>query len=53
VADAGELRTAVLALWSDASARRAMSQAAQAWRVANQGAVARTLAVIRTTLAGL
>jgi 3-deoxy-D-manno-octulosonic-acid transferase len=53
VADAGELRTAVLALWSDASARQAMSQAAQAWRVANQGAVARTLAVIRTTLAGL
>jgi 3-deoxy-D-manno-octulosonic-acid transferase len=52
VATADELRQVVLALWSDAPARAAMAQAAQVWRVANQGAVGRTLAVIRTTLAG-
>ena len=52
VVDAGELLTTVQALWSDVPARAAMAKAAQAWRVANQGAVARTLAVIRTTLAG-
>jgi 3-deoxy-D-manno-octulosonic-acid transferase len=51
VASADELRQAVLALWSDGPARAAMAQAAQVWRVANQGAVVRTLAVIRTTLA--
>ena len=53
VASADELRASVLALWSDAPARAAMAQAAQVWRVANQGAVGRTLAEIRTTLAAV
>jgi len=52
VADAAGLREAVLALWADAPARGAMAAAAQAWRRANQGAVGRTLAAIRATLAG-
>jgi len=53
VADVGELHAAVLALWSDAPARAQMAAAAQAWRRANQGAVGRTLAVIRQELARL
>ena len=52
VANAVEFRATVVALWSDAPARAAMAQAAQEWRTANQGAVARTLQVVRTTLAG-
>ncbi|MFA6960318.1 MAG: glycosyltransferase N-terminal domain-containing protein [Opitutaceae bacterium] len=51
VPDVAGLRAAVLSLWSDAPARARMSAAAQAWRVANQGAVARTLKVIRDELA--
>jgi 3-deoxy-D-manno-octulosonic-acid transferase len=51
VADETELCTVVKTLWSDAPARAAMAAAAQAWRVANQGAMERTLVVIRATLA--
>lgn len=53
VADAAGLHAAVLALWADAPARARMAAAAQAWRQANQGAVVRTLAIIREELAGL
>ena len=53
VADAAGLRAEVLSLWADAPARVRMAAAAQAWRQANQGAVGRTLAVIREELAGL
>jgi 3-deoxy-D-manno-octulosonic-acid transferase len=52
VADAGELTTVVKELWTDAAARARMAAAAQAWHLANQGAVARTLTVIRAELAG-
>lgn len=51
VAGAAELLTTVQTLWSDAAARAVMAQAAQTWKVANQGAIARTVDVIRTTLA--
>lgn len=51
VPDAAGLRDAIVALWSDATARAGMSAAAQAWREANRGAVARTLGVIREELA--
>jgi 3-deoxy-D-manno-octulosonic-acid transferase len=53
VADAAELKTRVLALWVDAPARARMAAAAQAWKRANQGALARTLTCIRTELAAL
>jgi len=50
VNDAAGLHAAVLSLWADAPARARMSAAAQRWREANQGAVGRTLAVIREEL---
>lgn len=50
VADEKELCTVVKTLWEDAPARAAMAAAAQAWRVANQGAMERTLVLIRATL---
>jgi 3-deoxy-D-manno-octulosonic-acid transferase len=50
VNDAAGLHAAVLSLWADAPARARMSAAAQGWRQANQGAVRRTLAVIREEL---
>ncbi len=50
VSDAAGLHAAVLSLWADAPARARMSAAAQVWREANQGAVRRTLAVIREEL---
>jgi len=53
VADAGELSRQASALLCDTSQRRAMAQAAQAWHVANQGAMERTVAVIREELARL
>lgn len=53
VADAAGLRATVLALWSDAPARGCMAAAAQAWKLANQGAVGRTWTVIREELARL
>jgi 3-deoxy-D-manno-octulosonic-acid transferase len=53
VADAAGLQAAVLSLWADAPERARMASAAQAWRQANQGAVGRTLAVIREELARL
>ena len=52
VADGDELTRVLRELWSDAEARGRMAAAAQAWHRANQGAVARTLAVIRAELAG-
>ncbi len=52
VADGGELTAAVRELWTDAAAMKRMAAAAQAWHRANQGAVERTLAVLRTELAG-
>ncbi|MDF3058375.1 MAG: 3-deoxy-D-manno-octulosonic acid transferase [Rariglobus sp.] len=53
VPDVAGLHAAVLSLWADAPARARMAAAAQAWRQANQGAVGRTLEVIRKELAGL
>lgn len=52
VADAAELRAAVLSLWADAPVRIRMAEAAQTWRQANQGAVGRTLTLLREALAG-
>jgi len=52
VAGADELKVAVCELWSDAAAREQMAAAAQAWQRANQGAVGRTLTVLRAELAG-
>ncbi len=52
VADAAALRAAVLSLWADAPARTRMAEAAQTWRQANQGAVGRTLTLLREVLAG-
>lgn len=52
VADADGLIVAFQELWVDAASRERMAAAAQAWHRANQGAVARTLAVIRAELAG-
>ncbi len=51
VSDAGELAASVRELLQDESRRAAMAAAAQAWHRANQGAVARTLVVIREELA--
>ena len=51
VIDAAGLTEAVRELWSDEAARERMAGAAQAWHRANQGAVARTLAVLRAELA--
>jgi 3-deoxy-D-manno-octulosonic-acid transferase len=51
VANAAELRATILSLWADAAQRASMAAAAQAWRRANQGAVGRTLAIIREELA--
>lgn len=53
VADADALRKALPALWSNPGERTSMAIAARRWREANQGAVGRTLAVIRKELAGL
>lgn len=53
VADGDGLRSAVIALWADAGERARMSRAAQTWKQANQGALSRTLAVIREELARL
>ena len=50
VADAEGLKVAVRELWADPTARECMAAAAQAWHRANQGAVGRTLAVIREEL---
>ncbi|MBI5382199.1 MAG: 3-deoxy-D-manno-octulosonic acid transferase [Opitutae bacterium] len=52
VADDAQLSAAVNALLADAPARTAMSTAARAWHEANQGAVARTVAVLQEMLAG-
>jgi 3-deoxy-D-manno-octulosonic-acid transferase len=53
VANEAALHAAVLSLWADAPARVRMAEAAQAWKRANQGAVARTLELVRKELAGL
>lgn len=53
VADAAELRAAILELWADPARRIAMSISAKQWRTANQGAVGRTVAIIREELAHL
>ncbi len=53
VPDAGELAASAVALLQDESRRTTMAAAAQAWHRANQGAVARTLVVIREELAKL
>jgi 3-deoxy-D-manno-octulosonic-acid transferase len=53
VADADELARRVRELAGDAPARAKMASAAQAWHRANQGAVSRTLAVIREELEAL
>ena len=53
VADATELCGAVLELWAEPAQRVAMSNAAVSWRTANQGAVRRTVAIIREELASL
>ncbi|MFA6286904.1 MAG: 3-deoxy-D-manno-octulosonic acid transferase [Opitutaceae bacterium] len=50
VADADGLTAAVRELWTDTAARERMAAAAQAWHRANQGAVGRTLAVLRAEL---
>ncbi len=50
VADAEGLKIAIQELWADSTARECMAAAAQAWHRANQGAVGRTLAVIREEL---
>ena len=50
VADAAALSIAVQDLWTDPTVRACMAAAAQAWHWANQGAVGRTLAVIREEL---
>ena len=52
VADPGELAAACAALMRDDVRRAALSAAALAWSRANQGATARTLAVIRGEFAG-
>jgi 3-deoxy-D-manno-octulosonic-acid transferase len=52
VADAVELRDAVLELWADPARRILMAIRAKQWRTANQGAVERTLAVVREELSG-
>jgi len=48
-----ELAAATQKILSDASARQAMADAAVAWHRANQGAVARTLEIVRAELAKL
>jgi 3-deoxy-D-manno-octulosonic-acid transferase len=53
VRDAGELAAESVALLQDAPRRAAMAAAARAWHEANQGAVARTLEVLREELAKL
>ena len=53
VDDAAGLTVAVCALWNDAAARDRMAAAAQTWHRSNQGAVHRTLVVIREELAGV
>jgi 3-deoxy-D-manno-octulosonic-acid transferase len=51
VRDASELAAVVPALLQNESQRATMAAAAQAWHRANQGAVARTLVVVREELA--
>lgn len=53
VADADALRATLGTLWADGSARARMAAAAHTWREANQGAVGRTLAVLREVAASL
>lgn len=53
VADGDGLRSAVISLWADPSARGRMAAAAQDWKRSNEGALSRTLAVIREELAHL
>lgn len=53
VPDAAGLHAAVLSLWADAPKRERMAIASQVWRRANQGAVGRTLEIIRKELAAL
>lgn len=50
VRDAGELAACAVALLQDETQRATMAAAAQIWHRANQGAVARTLVVIREEL---
>jgi 3-deoxy-D-manno-octulosonic-acid transferase len=50
VADASGLTAVVQELWADEVARDRMAGAAQAWHLANQGAVERTLSVLRAEL---
>ena len=51
VRDAEDLSATVLALLTDTASRAAMAAAAQEWYRANQGAVERTMSVIREELA--
>lgn len=53
VADAAELREVLPALWSNLNEHVFMAISARHWREANQGAVGRTLEIIRTELAAL
>lgn len=53
VADADELQARILELWGAPDARARMAAAAQAWRVANQGAFARTMDALRAELSAL
>lgn len=53
VPDAAALGTQAIALLRDEAQRAAMAQAARAWHQANQGAVERTLVVLREELAKL
>ncbi len=50
VADAAELKSVAVELLADPDKRAAMSAAALQWHLANQGAVKRTLAVLREQL---
>jgi 3-deoxy-D-manno-octulosonic-acid transferase len=47
-----ELIRVAVELLGDAAKRRQLSESAHVWHEANRGATARTLAVIRSTLAG-
>jgi 3-deoxy-D-manno-octulosonic-acid transferase len=53
VVDGDGLRSAVISLWADEVERVRMSAAAQSWKQSNEGALLRTLAIIREELARL
>jgi len=52
VADAEDLKRAVVELFRDEAKRKALASAASEWRRANAGAVVRTLAIVRAELGG-